>query len=56
MPDENKEFIDVIDDLIEYSAYFIYNNKSDYDSHIKNLKKLKKHIQKENEEKYLERN
>ena len=40
-----------LDTLIDYSRFYFYDKE--YESHIKNIKKLKKHIAGEKDEKYI---
>lgn len=49
---EEEEILKSLDDLINYSAYYIYDDK--YEKHIKNIKKLKKKIRKDEKHKYLQ--
>ena len=50
---EEEEILKSLDDLIKYSAYYIYDDK--YEKHIKNIKKLKKKIRKDEKHKYLQK-
>ena len=52
----NDELIKDIDTLIDFSRYYIYDSDKRYDEHVRNLFKLRKHIDEGNHNKYLKKN
>lgn len=49
--DEKCDMLNDLDALLDASRFYFYDDT--YHKHIKNIKKLRKHIKADNEEKYI---